>query len=416
MERYESAAKEAERAKKSLAETMRHNEFLQGRVNELEAITKSDSTAHYDQELRRVREHLGTEIARLTADLKQERSSRKSLENDLRELTQNGAQSIHASESNTESEGKQANLRLKASVVENISPIRAFDKSSLRASDDWSNALGLGTDDDEGMQPVSEPSPMRDALLDAARHELLKLGEMNRKLLQAKLAAEKESVSKSEHEAVLERNNQAWALKAAQLNLEASKLKENMARLESQIALLTQERETRELELEDLRSKSNPKPSSNSDSADRTDYQGSWIKHLPRSPSSPDACTEKDNFLACLGSWASLNGLDDSDDDICRMEDDVKEEIKQEPAELGTYTSRRHILEEKSRKLRAHLGGRTSKPPLSPLQASQEAMDRSICQGRLAMEAMRASRSSLLRSSASLSRSESSSRWTDKNV
>ena len=53
-----------------LHETMRHNEFLHGRVNELEEMIKCNGQAHYDQELRRVREHLESEVARLSADVK----------------------------------------------------------------------------------------------------------------------------------------------------------------------------------------------------------------------------------------------------------------------------------------------------------------------------------------------------------
>ena len=85
MKLVEDAQKDAERARASLAETMRHNEFLQGRVHELEAIAQSDATAHYDQELRRVREHLGAEIARLNAELKHERSSRKALQSSMKD-------------------------------------------------------------------------------------------------------------------------------------------------------------------------------------------------------------------------------------------------------------------------------------------------------------------------------------------
>jgi ribosome maturation protein Sdo1 len=88
-----------------------------------------------------------------------------------------------------------------------------------------------------------------------------------------------------------------------------------------------------------------------------------------------------------------------SDDDLCRLEEnDVAEEAMQDSIE---QPSRKQLLEEKSRNIRERLAARRIKPPLSPLKLSEQAMERSIREGRLAMEAMKSSRSSLLRASTS---------------
>ena len=409
---YQAAEKEAQQAKESLAETMRHNEFLQGRVNELEEMVKSDGTAHYDQELRRVREHLGNEIARLNADLKQERSGRKALEVELRGAIQTDTPKRIGS---TEDAALEAERSKNAALVIEIGELKArleqtHSYSGSPRKDDWSNALGLGggdeEDDDgsvEALSPSGTPSRVRDALLAAARLEVQKLGEMNRKLVQAKLAAENESISKTEYEAALTRHNEAWASKVAEIELEVTKTKEQLATMQIQNEILSREVETSRLELDETKIANRELESSllsRTSNQQQTTDEGSWLKLLPRRHSSPGVCTQQDNNLVCLGSWASLAGMDNSsDDDMCRLEEnDVAEEVSQESIE---QPSRKQLLEEKSRNIRERLASRRIKPPLSPLKLSEQAMERSIREGRLAMEAMKASRSSLLRASTS---------------
>ena len=409
---YQAAEKEAQQAKESLAETMRHNEFLQGRVNELEEMVKSDGTAHYDQELRRVREHLGNEIARLNADLKQERSGRKALEVELRGAIQTDTPKRIGS---TEDAALEAERSKNAALVIEIGELKArleqtHSHSGSPRKDDWSNALGLGggdeEDDDgsvEALSPSGTPSRVRDALLAAARLEVQKLGEMNRKLVQAKLAAENESISKAEYEAALTRHNEAWASKVAEIELEVTKTKEQLATMQIQNEILSREVETSRLELDETKIANRELESSlvsRTSNQQQTTDEGSWLKLLPRRHSSPGVCTQQDNNLVCLGSWASLAGMDNSsDDDLCRLEEnDVAEEATQESIE---QPSRKQLLEEKSRNIRERLASRRIKPPLSPLKLSEQAMERSIREGRLAMEAMKASRSSLLRASTS---------------
>lgn len=386
MKLFEDAQKDAERARASLAETMRHNEFLQGRVNELEAIAQSDATAHYDQELRRVREHLGAEIARLNAELKHERSSRKALQSSMKDSAD-------------------------VDALPNASECNALESTTHQATtsedvvnDEWSNALGLGADVDDEPVETSEPLPARDALLEAARLEVLKLGEMNRKLVQAKLTAERETISLFDHESAIERNNEAWAAKVAQLELEALRTNEAMSTLKSRNDALSKDCESRRVELEEIRSEINSTMSSHCEEPLEAHEQGSWIKYLPRRHSSPVKSSPRDNNLACLGSWGSLNGMVDSDDDdVCRMDDDEYDQAQarglDDEHRMNDHEARKQVLEEKSRRIRERLNMRSAKPPLSPLKASQDAMERSIREGRLAMEAMRASRTSLLQSS-----------------
>ncbi len=409
---YQAAEKEAQQAKESLVETMRHNEFLQGRVNELEEMVKSDGTAHYDQELRRVREHLGNEIARLNADLKQERSGRKALEVELRDAIQTDTPKRIGS---MEDAALDAERSKNAALVIEIGELKArleqnHSYSGSPRKDDWSNALGLGGGDDEdddgsveALSPSGTPSRVRDALLAAARLEVQKLGEMNRKLVQAKLAAENESISKTEYEAALTRHNEAWASKVAEIELEVTKTKEQLATMQIQNEILSREIETSRLELDETKIANRELESSllsRTSNQQQTTDEGSWLKLLPRRHSSPGVCTQQDNNLVCLGSWASLAGMDNStDDDLCRLEEnDVAEEVSQESIE---QPSRKQLLEEKSRNIRERLASRRIKPPLSPLKLSEQAMERSIREGRLAMEAMKASRSSLLRASTS---------------
>ena len=380
------AQKDAERARASLAETMRHNEFLQGRVNELEAIAQSDATAHYDQELRRVREHLGAEISRLKAELKRERSSRKALQSSTKDsAAADGlpdAPECGALESTTH----------QTTTPEDV------------AKDEWANALGLGADVDDEPVKTSELLLARDALLEAARLEVLKLGEINRKLVQAKLTAEREAISLFDHESAIERNNEAWAAKVAQLELEALRMNEAMSTLKSRNVALSKDCESRQVELEEIRSELNSTMSSHCEEPLEAQQQGSWIKYLPRRHSSPVRSSPRDNNLACLGSWGSLNGMvDGDDDDVCRMDDNDYDQTQarglDDEHRMNDHEARKHVLEEKSRRIRDRLNTRSAKPPLSPLKASQDAMERSIREGRLAMEAMRASRTSLLRSS-----------------
>ena len=95
--------------------------------------------------------------------------------------------------------------------------------------------------------------------------------------------------------------------------------------------------------------------------------------------------------------------VDGDDDDVCRMDDNDYDQTQarglDDEHRMNDHEARKHVLEEKSRRIRDRLNTRSAKPPLSPLKASQDAMERSIREGRLAMEAMRASRTSLLRSS-----------------
>ena len=183
--------------------------------------------------------------------------------------------------------------------------------------DDWSNALGLGGDeeDDDGsveaLSPSGTPSRVRDALLAAARLEVQKLGEMNRKLVQAKLAAENESISKAEYEAALTRHNEAWASKVAEIELEVTKTKEQLATMQIQNEILSREVETSRLELDETKIANRELESSlvsRTSNQQQTTDEGSWLKLLPRRHSSPGVCTQQDNNLVCLGSWASFSG------------------------------------------------------------------------------------------------------------
>ena len=87
--------------------------------------------------------------------------------------------------------------------------------------------------------------------------------------------------------------------------------------------------------------------------------------------------------------------MEDEEDDMCRLEDNGEETDTKldEPKQR----SRKQVLEERSRSIRERLAARKGKPPLGPLKLSEEAMERSIRESRLAIEAMKASRSSLLR-------------------
>ena len=414
--RYQTAEKETRQAKESLVETMRHNEFLQGRVTELEEIIKSDGTSHYDQELRRVREYLEADIARLTAELKQERAARKAVELQLSGAIQTDTLRLPldnaalASEKSATAELREEIERLKVQLAQNQ---RAQTKKSRK--DDWADALGLRNDDDdeeeldesnEPLSPTGMPLALRDALVEAARLEVEKLGEMNRKLVQAKLTAEKESVSTLEYEAAITRNNEAWAAKLAMIELEATKSREQLVTLTSRGNSLARDLEACQTELDEVKLMNNRLKSSRSASdQDKLSREGSWLNLLPRSTSrkhssSPDFTELRANTantnLVSLGSWASLNGLDD--DELCCVDDDnedVTVKTREEPE--PDVTSRKRFLEEKSRSIRERLAARSVKPPLSPLKTSEEAIERSIRETRLAVEAMKASRSSLLK-------------------
>jgi len=443
--RYQTAEKEVKEAKETLAETMRHNEFLQGRVSDLQAMTRSDATSHYGQELRRVREQLGNEISRLNAELKHEQSARKALENTLPTAMLIGS-SIDAERSTTalSNEALQMEKNKNAELMHKIEQLKArLAKGSASSSkdDDWSNALGLSSDDEDerqaGSLARSNHPQMRDALLEAARLEVLKLGEMNRKLMQAKVIAEKEGVSKQTLEAALTRNNEAWASKVAAIELEATKIKEQLSLIDSQKSRLEKECEMARLELDDARTQiANSTAKSNVAAttlaaleeerrakdkiakkvaeavqeakgakarlehlqttiatAPRTEKgtnTESWLKHLPRRHSSP-RMSEPDNTLACLGSWASLKELEEDAGDLCRMED---EEVNVGACTLEREKWTSNASMERMNEIRERLGTLRAKPPLSPLKASQEVMERSIREGRLAMEAMRTSRTS----------------------
>ena len=130
--------------------------------------------------------------------------------------------------------------------------------------------------------------------------------------------------------------------------------------------------------------------------------EGSWLKLLPRRHSSPGIATQQDNNLTRLGSWASLGGMEDEEDDMCRLEDTVEESDQQ--LDEAKQPSRKEVLEERSRSIRERLAARKGKPPLGQLKLSEEAMERSIRESRLAIEAMKASRSSLCASTGSLQR------------
>ena len=467
--RYQVAEKDASEAKEKLAETMRHNEFLQGRVNELQAMSRSDPTSHYGQELRLVREQLGAEIARLNSALKQERSTRQSLEKQF-----SGSMGINATDAALSLSSAGSHEALQIEKSKNAELLREIDKLKAQVAhrkeysskeDDWSNALGLESEDEDEQHrvssPRSTPPPMRDALLEAARLEVLKLGEMNRKLIQAKMNAEKDGVSKQELEAALARNNEAWATKVAAVELEATKIKEQLSLVESRKISLEKECEVTRLELDDVRTQmTNAAVNSGvpqalaaleeerkakeeiarrvaeavaeakaakaqlehlqttiatSPNGDQQKGSGSWLTLLPRRHSSPGILNERDNSLACLGSWASLNGLDEDEGDMCRLEDE-EVSVDARTLERERYLSRA-TSEERSREIHERLGARRPKPPLSPLKASQEAMERSIREGRLAMEAMRASRTSLLRTStASLKKTLSDTGVTKSNI
>jgi hypothetical protein len=467
--RYQVAEKDALEAKEKLADTMRHNEFLQGRVNELQAMSRSNPTSHYGQELRHVREQLGAEISRLNSALKQERASRQSLESQF-----SVAMRIDAPEAARGSPSAGSHEALELEKSKNVELLQEIDqlkaqiahrKQSPNKEDDWSNALGLESEDEDEQHhvssPRSTPTPMRDALLEAARLEVLKLGEMNRKLMQAKMKAEKDCVSKQEFEAALARNNEAWATKVAAVELEATKIKEQLSLLESQKLSLEKECEVARLELDDVRTQmTNSKVNGDAAQAlaaleeerkakeqiarrvaeaveeakaakaqlehlqttmatspgvDQQKGSSSWLTLLPRRHSSPGILNEKDNSLACLGSWASLNALDEDDEDMCRLEDE-EVNVDAQTLEREKYLSR-VTIEERSKEIHERLGARRTKPPLSPLKASQEAMERSIREGRLAMEAMRASRTSLVRTSmSSLKKTLSDAAATKRNI
>ena len=95
--------------------------------------------------------------------------------------------------------------------------------------------------------------------------------------------------------------------------------------------------------------------------------------------------------------------MEDEEDDMCRLEDTV-EESDQQLVEEAKQPSRKEVLEERARSIRERLAARKGKPPLGQLKLSEEAMERSIRESRLAIEAMKASRSSLCASTGSLQR------------
>ena len=94
--------------------------------------------------------------------------------------------------------------------------------------------------------------------------------------------------------------------------------------------------------------------------------------------------------------------MEDEEDDMCRLEDTVEESDQQ--LDEAKQPSRKEVLEERSRSIRERLAARKGKPPLGQLKLSEEAMERSIRESRLAIEAMKASRSSLCASTGSLQR------------
>ena len=407
IERCQAAENECQRTKESLHETMRHNEFLHGRVNELEEMIKCNGQAHYDQELRRVREHLESEVARLSADVKQERAARKALETRSNLAIPTDTKCLPYAQDDALVSERSKNEALMEEISHLKSQLMRTEADSPR-KDDWSDALGFTSNDDNesvDSQPGT-PRGVRDALLAAARLEVQKLGEMNRKLMQAKLLAENDSVSKVDYDAALTRNNEAWASKVAEVELGATKMREELTRLTRRSEKLDAEFQTNRLELDEMRIQ-NRKLEASLSTRDvkqgATRDEGSWLKLLPRRHSSPGIATQQDNNLTRLGSWASLGGMEDEEDDMCRLEDTV-EESDQQLDEEAKQPSRKEVLEERSRSIRERLAARKGKPPLGQLKLSEEAMERSIRESRLAIEAMKASRSSLCASTGSLQR------------
>ena len=190
------------------------------------------------------------------------------------------------------------------------------------------------------------------------------------------------------------------------IELEATKSREQLVTLTSRGNSLARDLEACQTELDEVKLMNNRLKSSRSASdQDKLSREGSWLNLLPRSTSrkhssSPDFTELRANTantnLVSLGSWASLNGLDD--DELCCVDDDnedVTVKTREEPE--PDVTSRKRFLEEKSRSIRERLAARSVKPPLSPLKTSEEAIERSIRETRLAVEAMKASRSSLLK-------------------
>lgn len=402
--RYQLAEKDASQAKQSLAETMRHNEFLQGRVTELEEIIKSNGTAHYEQELRRVREHLGADISRITAELKQERAARKAMELELSAMVRtNETNQLPTVDDDLQSE-RSKNAQLTAEI-ESLKRQLARDVLETQkpnsTKDEWSDALGLLDDgkdvEDEPVSPSKTSLAVRDALLEAARLEVEKLGDMNRKLVLAKLTAERDSVSKREYEAALMRNNEAWAAKAAEIECEGAKNRE-------QLLAMTAKNEALMMEIEECRSELDEAKIANDSLKSHLSVikqqnvrdEGSWLNLLPRRHSNPGtSATGPGNSLVSLGSWASLTAMED--DDLCCMEEDGSKTITPEAEREQAHLSRKKFLEEKSRGIRERLASKRSKVPLSPLKISQDAIESSIRETRLAIEAMKVSRSSLSR-------------------
>ena len=399
IERCQAVENECQRAKESLHETMRHNEFLHGRVNELEEMIKCNGQAHYDQELRQVRENLESEVARLRADVKQERAARKALETRSNLAIPTDTKCLPNTQGDALESERSKNEALMEEITHLKSQLMRVEADSPR-KDDWSDALGFTSNDDNesvDSQPGT-PRGVRDALLAAARLEVQKLGEMNRKLMQAKLLAENDSVSKVDYEAALTRNNEAWASKVAGVELSATKMREELTALTRRNEKLDSEIQTNRIELDEMRIQNRKLEASLSTKdvkQEATHDEGSWLKLLPRRHSSPGIATQQDNNLTRLGSWASLGGMEDEEDDMCRLEDNGEETDTKldEPKQR----SRKQVLEERSRSIRERLAARKGKPPLGPLKLSEEAMERSIRESRLAIEAMKASRSSLLR-------------------
>lgn len=405
--RYQLAEKDALQSKESLAETMRHNQFLQGRVTELEEIIKSNGTAHYDQELRRVREHLGADIARITAELKQERAARKGLELELNTVIQTDAANELPMVDDALQSERSKNAQLTAEIESlklQITHGGLEARKSRSKKDEWSDALGL-LDEDEDVEEEEPVSPsrtslaVRDALLDAARLEVEKLGEMNRKLVQAKLTAERCSVSKHEYEAALMRNNEAWAAKAAKIELDATKNREQLLAMSAKNDILARDLEGCLGELDEMKI-ANGELKSRLTMIEQRNVrdEGSWLNLLPRRHSSPGtAGAAPGGSLVSLGSWGSLTAMDD--DDSCRVEGDGSKIVPPDAEIYQAHLSRKKFLEEKSRSIRERLASKRSKPPLSPLKVSQEAIESSIRETRRAVEAMKVSRASLLRAS-----------------
>ena len=378
IERCQAAENECQRTKESLHETMRHNEFLHGRVNELEEMIKCNGQAHYDQELRRVREHLESEVARLSADVKQERAARKALETRSNLAIPTDTKCLPYPQDDALVSERSKNEALMEEISHLKSQLMRTEADSPR-KDDWSDALGFTSNDDNesvDSQPGT-PRGVRDALLAAARLEVQKLGEMNRKLMQAKLLAENDSVSKVDYDAALTRNNEAWASKVAEVELGATKMREELTRLTRRSEKLDAEFQTNLLELDEMRIQ-NRKLEASLSTRDvkqgATRDKGSWLKLLPRRHSSPGIATQQDNNLTRLGSWASLGGMEDEEDDMCRLEDTV-EESDQQLDEEAKQPSRKEVLEERSRSIRERLAARKGKPPLGQLKLSEEAMD-----------------------------------------